>query len=190
MMTSGRPLLALAVAFLTVLAWCLGDSGRPATAAEEKHDLTKAKFYGVGACMKCHAKPGEFEPAFVKLTEYTTWRHQDKHALAYAALEGPRGQRMGQLLGGPDRPFLVTKEAGCLNCHSTHFPGREGEAFSFQDGVSCDGCHGPAEHWLQRHAFDTKMWRALSPEDKQREYGMFNVRDPIRRGDVPVLSHR
>jgi hypothetical protein len=56
------------------------------------------------------------------------------HSLAYAVLKGRRGQRIGELL-----QMDVTEPAtGCLNCHSMHFPNREGEDFSRFDGVSCE----------------------------------------------------
>ena len=56
-------------------------------------------------------------------------------------------------------------------------------------GVSCDGCHGPAERWLQPHAFNTKMWRALSPEEKETRFGMFNVRDPVKQAQLCMSCH-
>src|SRR5438105_3029886 len=84
------------------------------TSQGDKKDLTKATFYGVSTCMKCHTeKTPQYPDDFVLLNEYTTWRTKDKHALAFSVLEGPRGQQMARLLG-----IEVTKDAKCLNCHA------------------------------------------------------------------------
>ncbi|MCI0462866.1 MAG: cytochrome c family protein [Gemmataceae bacterium] len=174
---------------LVTLAWLLSGRAPEAPAATEvaaqqpKPDLTKAKFYGVTACNKCHTEPGKFKTDFVLLNEYKTWRTKDRHALAYAVLEGPRGQQMADILG-----YDVTKDARCLNCHATTFrPNRMGKGFRFADGVSCDGCHGPAEHWLAPHAFDND-WRTKTPEEKEA-LGMFDVRNPVKRAEMCMSCH-
>src|SRR5262245_20694750 len=91
-----KRVLASGAVALAALAWYLAGPGRPIHALQAKRDLTQAKFYGVSACLKCHAdgERGKWQTDMVLMTEYETWRTKDKHALAYAALEGPRGQRM------------------------------------------------------------------------------------------------
>ena len=67
---------------------------------------------------------------------------------------------------------------------------RHGEGFSFADGVSCDGCHGPAEHWILDHAFKRNTWRLKTP------LAGLNVQDQIatignalqRWAEVSVLT--
>jgi hypothetical protein len=40
----------------------------------------------------------------------------------------------------------------CLGCHATPAPaGARGGRFQLSDGVSCEGCHGPASGWLSSH---------------------------------------
>src|SRR5262249_43304571 len=133
-----------------VASWCRRRRGRRARARgagpdpgrRAASDLQRVKR---GEVLWRPGLPALPHPAeYVYLTEYTTWRLDDKHSLAYAVLESPRGERMGELLGN-DKKFVLKPEAGCLGCHSMHFPGREGDQFSPKDGVSCDGCHGPSE---------------------------------------------
>jgi hypothetical protein len=175
---------------MSLLGLLLGHGVRESLAAdEEKKDLTKAKFYGVGTCKDCHREKRDRNTDLVKLTEYETWRTQDRHAVAYAVLEGPRGRRMGELLGTNDKPFPVTTHPACLNCHTMNYAeGRKAQGFSLKDGVSCDTCHGPAEFWLNRHAYETDKWRIMSPEEKEA-LGMYNVRDPVKRARLCLSCH-
>ncbi len=146
-------------------------------------DLTKAKFYGATRCALCHTSPGEnFDTEFVLLNEFKTWRTKDKHALAFVVLQGPRGQQMAKLLD-----MKVTEDPRCLNCHATASrPEREGKAYTKLEGVSCDGCHGPAEHWDGDHS--DISWRSKSPEYKEKK-GMFDVRNPIKRTQMCISCH-
>jgi hypothetical protein len=191
-----RTLLA-GSACLAVLALWNSDRG-PARAyhADEpaKKDAGKAdkdvpakdlpKYLGVGTCMRCHTEGprGRDDDKFVLLTEYATWRTQDKHSLAFLALAGPRGRRMGELLG-----IDPTKDDSCLNCHSMNFPKeRRGDAFSLSDGVSCDGCHGPSEKYLTPHSLPS--WRLKTAAEKEQD-GLRNLRDPVVRGEVCSSCH-
>lgn len=180
------PWLLVAGAVCLPLALWSSHAGSFARDAEDgaKIDLTRAKFYGAAACMRCHKQPSNDWPTdFVLLNEYTTWRTRDKHALAYAALEAPRGRRIGELLG-----IQVTEDGRCLNCHALNHPRRTGQDFNIRDGVSCDACHGPAEYWLKEHAFDYKDWRKKSPGQKEAR-GMFDVRDPVKRAELCASCH-
>ena len=109
------------------------------------------KHLGVATCATsvCHgsviASPGHD----VRLDEFVTWSHQDKHAQAYAALTSERGRAIGTRLGIADT--RLAKE--CLDCHSDNVPAtRRGPGFSVSDGVSCEACHGGAGPWLTSHA--------------------------------------
>jgi hypothetical protein len=170
---------------LAVLAWRLGMAGFPARAAQDgAPDLSKSAFYGAGYCKNCHVQPADRSTKLAYLNEYITWRTEDKHSLAYVVLEGPRGRQIGQLLG-----IDQTKDAMCLGCHTTSYrPGREGDKFSLKEGVSCDGCHGPAQHWAIPHAGQNRAWREKTPQEKER-LGMFNLRDPVKRAQLCTSCH-
>jgi hypothetical protein len=165
--------------------WFLGTFCRNSAIAQPPpgDPWKDAKYFGAGMCKNCHTKPAGNDTSFVLLNEFTTWRAEDRHSLAYAALKGRRGQKMGQLLG-----MDVTKaEAGCLGCHSMHFPNREGPGFSPLDGISCDGCHGPSQRWIADHTLKDE-WRKKSPEEKER-YGMRDLRDPAKRAALCSSCH-
>lgn len=149
--------------------------------------MSKGKFDGPASCMQCHTQPtrnriDEGALDFVLLTEYPTWKTQDKHAQAYAVLVGPRGQQMQRLLGQN-----VTKaETGCLNCHAMNYLSRQGNPFSLDEGVSCGGCHGPSEHWFRDH--QQADWRKLTPVEKE-DKGMLDLRHPVRRAELCLSCH-
>jgi hypothetical protein len=184
-----KPVVVAGVACAVACAWYLGSgSGRTVAQQPAKDPWASYKFLGAGTCQRCHTTPtGGDKPDFVLLTEYAIWRTQDKHSLAYAVLEGPRGQRMGELLGG-DKSFVLKPEAGCLGCHAMHFPGREGDQFSLKDGVSCDGCHGPSSEWLTPHFAQKDAWRKKTPEEKF-QLGMRDVRNPAVRAELCISCH-
>jgi hypothetical protein len=146
------------------------------------YDLTKAKFYGPDSCAGCHSPPAKFPTDFVQLSEYETWFQKDKHSIAYKVLEEDRAQRMGKILN-----IAPTKSDACLNCHAMNFPeDRQGDQFSIKNGVTCDGCHGPAQHWFGEHT--QKSWR-LKPGVEKEAMGMVDVRDPVKRTRMCLSCH-
>jgi hypothetical protein len=172
-----------------------GVASAPRALAQKKDEPDKAgkpeepkklfKYSGAGTCILCHTEGPvgrDYDDKFVLLTEYATWRTQDKHSFAYLALLGPRGRRMGELLG-----IEPAKDDSCLNCHAMNFPKeRQGGQFHIADGVSCDGCHGPSSDWIGPHI--EKSWRLKTAVDKE-QLGMRNLRDPAVRAGVCASCH-
>lgn len=187
-MTWIRHLLPAGAIAATLLAVGLGGTEAVHGQAKDGDPWKTAKYLGAGACMKCHASgpSGNDTEDLVLLTEFATWRMLDRHSLAYFALEGPRGKQIGEAL-----KLDVTKaESGCLACHTMNFPkDRQGDNFSLKDGVSCDGCHGPAERWLTPHFAQKNEWRAKTPADKEA-LGMRDLRNPTKRGEVCLSCHQ
>jgi hypothetical protein len=150
-----------------------------------KYDLSKATYYGAGSCAAggCHTRPGEKDSTdFVQRTEYTVWYEKDKHSQAYLVLGGERATRMGKILG-----YDARKADACLNCHAMNFPEeRRGDQFALENGVSCDGCHGPARYWYGDHI--QQSWRLKSGRVKEA-YGMIDVRDPVKRARMCNSCH-
>src|SRR5215468_8977440 len=74
-------------------------------------------------CADCHSAPQNVNrlksTEFVLLTESSIWRAYDKHAQAYAVLEGDRGKQIGKVLFGKAEAVLEAKN-GCLSCHAMH----------------------------------------------------------------------
>lgn len=119
--------------------------------------------------------------------EFPIWSQRDPHSRAYSVLLNDLSQQMVKRLGltPPAHELAV-----CLNCHSpatTAFAeaasGRERHSI---DGVSCEQCHGPAEHWLTAHV--RKDWRTRSPAEKQR-LGYRDLTDVLTRASLCVDCH-
>src|SRR5215469_7893741 len=137
----------LGIAGFVLLVRALAATGqderpRPKAAPAEVEKLTvSAKECGV-----CHASPERYADDRGKLicdmNEASVWEREDKHKDAYNVLLGPRGQAMGKALGElAGRPFDVSEERACLNCHATPVYGIEPAQFDQkQNGVSCVVC--------------------------------------------------
>jgi hypothetical protein len=181
--------LGLGAALVTALMWFVCESASTNIAAQGRKESAwkEFKFLGADTCKQCHAAPLGNATDFVQLNEYTVWQTEDRHAMAYAVLEGPRGKQMGKLLAD-DEKFVLKPKAGCLNCHGMHFPGREGEGFHIKDGVGCDGCHGPSENWLTPHFAQKLAWRKKTAQEKF-DLGMRNLRDPAIRAELCMSCH-
>jgi hypothetical protein len=174
-------------AALLVLFGCLAPAA-PCPAAD------MPPFNEPADCITCHTYPqpdsvtrGALD--FVLLTEYATWKTQDKHAQAFAVLTGSRGRKMAERLEKAGLPHKVAEDpaAGCLNCHAMHnVLTRDNRHYARDEGVSCAGCHGVSSAWRGDHS--TPDWRKNTPAQKA-EKGMEDVRDPARRAALCLSCH-
>lgn len=157
-------------------------------------------------CMECHAAPTAGKTGsmdFCLFTESAIWRAYDKHAQAYAVLEGERGRQIGKILLKDEKAVLQPK-TGCLGCHAMYNltldnltktkTEEEKKAFTLdvKEGVSCTGCHGPSTKksgggWRGDHQ-DKRTWRPKTPEAKF-DQGMRDVRDPVIRAELCMSCH-
>ncbi len=112
----------------------------------------KAKNLGVVNCASslCHGSITEWKGSNVLQNEYVTWSRVDKHALrANQVLKNEKSQRIARNLG-LRQPAHEAKI--CVDCHGYNPPEElRGERFKASDGVSCEACHGPSEHWIKSH---------------------------------------
>lgn len=109
------------------------------------------KSVGVVNCASsmCHGAVQPWKDANILHNEYTTWLRLDRHAGAYATLLTDDSKRIAKKLGLAKPP---QEENVCLDCHAYNPPpNKRGERFSISDGVSCEGCHGPAYDWIKSH---------------------------------------
>lgn len=151
-----------------------------------------AKYVGVETCKECHGKnqPATNKRGTSNQMEYGTWSGPDKHSKAFSVLMEPKSEQIARHLGmktlpkdwpNPEEPPEEWNR--CLSCHSMNFidKPRRGQRFKLTDGVSCDGCHGPAELWLGPH--------------QEREYseslklGMKDIRNPVVRAEMCLSCH-
>ena len=99
----------------------------------------KPVYVGVRVCAGCHSAAGIGG-------QYGKWLHS-KHSAAYAVLAKPEGLEMAKLSG---LRTLPQESAICLGCHATagHAEDWEkDETFHIEDGVQCEGCHGPGSEY-------------------------------------------
>jgi hypothetical protein len=171
------------------LACLLGPGlGAPARAADpplpEEKDWQNFKYQKSSDCTRCHVSPGANDTFDVALLiEYPIWKIYDKHAVAYAVLEGPRGQDIGKALG----MNVTDPKTGCMNCHAMEHLAKQSEGgLDRFDGVSCGGCHGPSSKWIGDH--DKPGWRKLSAEMKHAQ-GLRDLRHPEVRARLCASCH-
>ena len=158
----------------------LDDSrAQPRPAAEPAGDL-RGVYVGISGCANgaCH---GATEPRDGPIlgNEYHT-RVLDPHYRAYDLLGSElSAQIAGALEPGSDARHLDL----CLDCHTVHVPPARNQGLYVDDGISCEGCHGPAGGWVNRHFED-----GWSHQQSVRE-GMNDLRDPAARARVCLRCH-
>jgi hypothetical protein len=116
----------------------------PVSAAQPLH-------LGAASCASgvCHGHSSAVPGSRVALNEYDIWLHQDSHSRAYRMLDDPLGRSIAAKLGLAS----ATSAKICLDCHADNVPrAQQGPKFDLTDGVTCEQCHGAAEHWLQSHS--------------------------------------
>lgn len=116
----------------------------------------------------------------VKQNEYFIWGKQDKHAKAYSVLLEDRSKliaRNMRLKNAHESPL-------CLNCHALNVPKeRQARPLDRAEGVSCEGCHGPASGWILNHTERDSHDRSVKKLD------MRDLRDPIARTETCLSCH-
>lgn len=138
-----------AALFATIAAAASAQTAAPAPLPYQGTD----KSMGVVNCANslCHGSVQPIRESNVLQTEYVTWSRVDRHARAYKVLFNEQSQRIARNLGlGNAHEAKV-----CLDCHAHNVPAAQrGERFKFDDGVSCEACHGPSGRWLESHVED------------------------------------
>jgi hypothetical protein len=147
---------------------------------EPRSDCTKLQMQGTASCAAaaCHnsaALTGTHgrEFALALQRDPSDQRALDRHADAYQTLFSSRSRQIEQRLRGLDSAAEARPETNalCLRCH-VH-PDFDKQAsreidgirqFRLEDGVSCETCHGPAQHWRAEHF--RPGWSALSVAER------------------------
>jgi hypothetical protein len=187
-----RTLPSIAMMIVVVASTAVGAKGQEAEGRSPQVRGGIGTYYGASTCFQCHKQPtrlnynrGDLD--WCLLTEYSTWRTVDKHSMAYAVLEGPRGREMGEKL----RIDVTRPESGCLSCHAQAFPAQQlGPDFSNKDGVNCEVCHGPSGGpdggWLGPH--QTSDWRLRTPAEKAK-LGLRDLRNVEVQAELCLSCH-
>jgi hypothetical protein len=168
-------------------------------AAPQKDKSTdQYKYMGAGSCSAtgCH---GQLDPKKRKFTilqdEFYRWLWNSEkppvpgnpdsvidfgHSKAFENLKTPDSQRMAKNLGikSPE------SEPRCLACHAVPVEdNRKGPNYDLTEGVTCEGCHGPAEQWLGPHT--RKDW----DKKKGAAYGMLDTENLVKRAERCLVCH-
>lgn len=170
----------------------------PESAKEKAPDIVKEKgppqpgWTTVAQCFLCHRETSKGQPVtdFVSLKEVDIWTEKDKHKQAFEVLKSDDSKRMGGLLGLQD----VSKEGRCLSCHAPAASTPEVDAEAIAEGVSCVSCHGAYSDWVTAHhgLGNRKVqeeWIRKTGREKQKDYGMNDLRDPAVRAQVCASCH-
>jgi hypothetical protein len=161
------------------------SSPPPATASQPPHPLpyqVRDKSMGVVNCANslCHGSVQPWKDANVLQNEYVTWSRVDKHARAYKVLFNEQSARIARNLGLGN----AAEAKVCLDCHAHNVAkAQRGERFKFDDGVSCEACHGPSERWLSKHVEDGAKHAG------NLEAGLFPTDDPTERARLCLSCH-
>lgn len=151
-----------------ILAW-IG----PAVAQESP----SAKYLGERNCRHCH---GTAE--WTRMEQYLIWHEKDAHSRSFAALRGPLSREIARWMALPEeRPEEWGK---CIRCHLGETdPSARGPHYTLEEGVSCEACHGRAEHWLAPHVlFDATHSTNVA-------HGMTDLKDLVTRARVCLSCH-
>jgi hypothetical protein len=178
-----------AVVALAIVAGVVVGGSQPSAplAPDTVHAQGPYKYTGAASCgaSNCH---GSTKPKadYPKLNENIVWFQKDKHAKAYATLTNEK------LKSGVSPSKIATNlkipkaeaSSKCLVCHAVDVkPELRGPKFDISEGVHCDGCHGPAEKWLEPHA--EKGWT----HEQSVKVGMYDTKNFLLRAEKCVSCH-
>jgi hypothetical protein len=144
----------------------------------------RAKHLGVVNCASslCHGSISPWKDSNVLQNEYVTWSRVDKHSTrAYQVLLEERSQRIVRNLGleGPAQQQKI-----CLDCHTDNAPpALRGERFRTGEGVGCEACHGPAEHWIESHV------AAGATHGSNVADGLYPTDEPLAQAKLCLSCH-
>lgn len=151
--------------------------------AQQLPQLAPDKHLGVSSCAgaPCHGNRAAVGKV-VRQNEYSTWLVQDRHARAYEVLLNESSQGIAKKLA---LEVPASESPLCLDCHADYVPAeRRGEAFtSFEDGVTCEACHGGAERWIQAHTARSSNYA------ENLALGMYPTDDPAKRAALCLSCH-
>ncbi len=120
--------------------WILAASALAPLVFVSRGAPPKPVYVGSRVCASCHDGPGMGH-------QYSRWL-LSKHSQAYAALSKPESWEIARISGLREAPW---EAAICLGCHSTAYNADEREVdretFRREDGLQCEGCHGPGSEY-------------------------------------------
>ncbi len=139
-----------------------------------------AKFVGLASCSLSNCHRGDRGTVGA---EFSIWV-RDPHSMAFNSLRTDTAMLMTKGLHIKEPPH---EAARCLACHAVATsPDRLAKGFALSEGVSCEVCHGAAEHWLGPHVRDD--WKNLTAIQKT-DYGMRDTKSLYGRTQMCAECH-
>jgi len=148
--------MAVVLLYAAGAAICFGGASAASPGAEAPHTTVKgsqssplqpAKYLGAVSCASsgCHGGGGQHQNQFL------VWSLRDFHSQRpFATLTTARSKQIADALRIKD-PAIDNR---CTSCHAPlhDVPSAlRDSGFRVGEAVSCESCHGPAEHWLRSH---------------------------------------
>lgn len=152
---------------------------RPTPVKPLDDDKLTPILFGADFCAPCHSPGTRLKSDLCRLIEFSIWDEKDKHKNAFNVLKSERSQAMGRALGSGD----PSKDRRCVACHGiVAQKDLIQQQFSQEEGVSCIACHGGYQEWVTSHQVpNNPKWRKLTRREKQTDYGMVDLWDPVVR---------
>lgn len=153
---------------------------RPAAARAGQDGDGGVPYVGSAGCSSssCHGGGGTTR------SEYTRWSKSDfHHERPFATLTTARAARIAGNLKISD-PAL---DARCTACHAplqTVPAARLSQDNQITEGVACENCHAPAQHWLRSHT--RKDWTTAD----RVQAGMRDLKNLYVRANTCVACHQ
>ncbi|MGB2804902.1 MAG: cytochrome c family protein [Candidatus Zixiibacteriota bacterium] len=113
----------------------MADTLQADTTVEETPKVVVHSFIGTKTCGMCHNSER-------KGRIYEAW-DSTKHATAYATLANEQSRAIAEEMGIED----AQQDSTCLKCHVTGYGLPATDKYSVEEGVTCEACHGPGEHY-------------------------------------------
>lgn len=132
------------------------------------------------ASSTCHGSIVPWDGSNVLQNEYTTWVRMDKHTRAYRVLLNDDSKRIAKNLGLEEGAH---KAKICLDCHAHNPSGPRGERFIQNEGIGCEGCHGPSGKWIGEHTVDGRT-HAENIAD-----GLYPTANPVSQARLCLSCH-
>ncbi len=166
---------------------CRRRQGLPRTTASTRHSKSPRRGWVSRTCASstsCHNENGRNGAPRI---EYSTWKSVDYHSTAFSHLFDERSDDIMHNLYGIPKTVKGSCRRGehslPQECHSSYTGSdqKTGDRFSFNDGVGCESCHGPAEKWLSTHF--QAGFKEMSPGGQGRSRHLRLTKDlyPSRR---------
>lgn len=190
----GAPLMVLLAVLGTAGVW-LGtnlhaETNQKSTGSKEGGNEL-FRYMGSLSCdgSGCHGSRKVMPKFSIRQNEFYLWdwnaptaesKNDLGHSMAYKNLQTPDSLRIAKNLGikSPEKDPL------CLACHAVSVDeNRRGKNYDVSEGVTCEGCHGPAEKWLGPHA--ARDW----DKAKGASFGMLDTKNLVKRTELCLQCH-